>query len=127
MLGSAPVVAFLPATDLDRSSEFFGGILGLEVTEISSFACVVRGGGSTIRITKVDGLRPQPFTVLGWVVADIAATVTELAARGVAFARYQGMDQDDLGLWATPGGDRVAWFTDPDGNVLSLTQLRSHP
>jgi catechol 2,3-dioxygenase-like lactoylglutathione lyase family enzyme len=123
MLGSDPVVAFVPATDLDRSADFFGGILGLEVTEISPFACVLRGGGTTIRITKVDQLRPQPFTVLGWTVADISLVVTGLADAGVQFMRYPGMDQDDLGIWTTPGGDQVAWFTDPDRNVLSLTQF----
>jgi catechol 2,3-dioxygenase-like lactoylglutathione lyase family enzyme len=123
MLSTDSVVAFVPVTDLDRSADFFGGILGLEVTEISSFACVLRGGGTTIRITKVDQLRPQPFTVLGWTVADINRVVTGLTEAGVQFIRYPGMDQDDLGIWTTPGGDQVAWFTDPDRNVLSLTQF----
>src|ERR1022692_129865 len=108
MLGTDSVVAFVPVTDLDRSADFFGGILGLEVTEISPFACVLRGGGTTIRITKVDQLRPQPFTVLGWTVADISLVVTGLADAGVQFMRYPGMDQDDLGIWTTPGGDEVA-------------------
>ena len=63
------------------------------------------------------------YTVLGWRVADIAATARGLAGRGVAFLRYDGMDQDDNGVWTTPGGDRVAWFGDPDGNTLSLTEF----
>ena len=66
---------------------------------------------------------PQPFTVLGWAVRDIAQTVRELAARGVAFHRYGFMQQDDLGIWSAPSGARVAWFPDPDGNTLSLTQF----
>jgi catechol 2,3-dioxygenase-like lactoylglutathione lyase family enzyme len=123
MLGSAPVIAFVPATALDRSSDFFGGVLGLDVAEISPFACVLTGGGTMIRVTKVAQLRPQPFTVLGWSVTDIAVTVTELTGRGVRFVRYPGMEQDHLGIWTTPGGDQVAWFTDPDQNVLSLTQF----
>lgn len=124
MLGSSPVIAFVSATDLDRSSDFFGGTLGLEVVEISPFACVLQGNGTSIRVTKTDELKPQPFTVLGWAVVDISQTVTDLTGRGVRFVRYPGMDQDHLGIWTTPGGDQVAWFTDPDGNVLSLTQFR---
>jgi catechol 2,3-dioxygenase-like lactoylglutathione lyase family enzyme len=123
MLGSAPVIAFVPAADLDASCDFYSGVLGLEVAEISPFACVLNGSGAMIRVTKVDQLRTQPFTVLGWTATDIAAEVTELTGRGVKFVRYQGMEQDDLGIWTTPGGDRIAWFTDPDGNVLSLTQF----
>jgi predicted enzyme related to lactoylglutathione lyase len=124
MLSSAAVVAFVPASDLDRSSDFYGGVLGLEITEISPFACVLRGGGITIRVTKVDEHRPQQFTVLGWTVADISQVISGLTERGVQFTRYPGMEQDALGVWTTPGGDQVAWFTDPDSNVLSLTQLR---
>ncbi|KAA2254281.1 VOC family protein [Solihabitans fulvus] len=123
MLGSAQIVAFVPATDLERSREFYENVLGLRVTEVTAFACVLTAGGVTVRITQVDQLRPQPFTVLGWVVSDIEATAVELVARNVRFARYDGMSQDAHGVWTTPSGDRVAWFTDPDGNVLSLTQL----
>jgi len=125
MLGSAQVIAFVPATDLDRSADFYGAVLGLETAEISPFACVLTGSGTMIRVTRVDHLKPQPFTVLGWAVTDIGQTVTELTDRGVRFVRYPGMEQDRLGVWTTPGGDQVAWFTDPDGNVLSLTQFRS--
>jgi catechol 2,3-dioxygenase-like lactoylglutathione lyase family enzyme len=123
MLGSAPVIAFVPATDLDVSCDFYSGVLGLEVTEISPFACVLNGSGTMVRVTKVDQHRPQPFTVLGWAVTDIAVAVSELTSLGVTFTRYQGMEQDHLGVWATPGGDQIAWFRDPDGNVLSLTQF----
>ena len=80
-------------------------------------------GGTTLRVTKVDGFTPHPFTVLGWVVPDIAGTLDALAQRGVAALRYPGVSQDDRGIWTTPGGDQVAWFCDPDGNTLSLTQL----
>ncbi len=123
MLGSAPVMAFVPSTDLERSRRFYEQTLGLRVEEVTPFACVMRAGGTIMRITKVDGLRPQPFTVLGWTVADIRHFVANLAALGVEFTRYAGMGQDSDGIWAAPGGDLIAWFTDPDGNTLSLTQL----
>jgi catechol 2,3-dioxygenase-like lactoylglutathione lyase family enzyme len=123
MLESAHAVAFVPATDLDRARDFYGGVLGLEVLDVSGFACVFRAGGTTLRVTLVGELSPQPFTVFGWEVAAIADTMAGLAARGVVFARFEGMDQDPAGVWTTPGGDQVAWFRDPDGNVLSLTQF----
>ncbi|MFE9575750.1 VOC family protein [Nocardia sp. NPDC006044] len=84
---------------------------------------MVRNGGTMIRVTAVEKLVPQPFTVLGWAVADIAGSVAALVSRGVEFVRYDGIGQADNGVWTTPGGDQVAWFTDPDGNVLSLTEF----
>jgi catechol 2,3-dioxygenase-like lactoylglutathione lyase family enzyme len=123
MLGSASAIAFLPSTDLDRSRRFFADRLGLTVEEVTPFACVLRAGTTTLRVTRVDTLHPQPFTVFGWRVPDVRATVAELAAADVQFLRYEGMDQDPAGVWTTPGGDQVAWFRDPDGNTLSLTQF----
>lgn len=116
-------MAFVPTTDLERAREFFGSVLGLEHEETNPFASVFRVGPTMLRVTKVESLVPQPFTVLGWSVPDIDSTVRELTERGVTFTRYDGMGQDDLGVWTTPGGERVAWFTDPDGNTLSLTQF----
>ena len=75
-----------------------------------------------LRVTAVHQVVPAGYTVLGWRVADIEAVVRDLSARGVAFSRFDGMDQDDNGIWTSPGGAKVAWFTDPDGNLLSLTQ-----
>jgi catechol 2,3-dioxygenase-like lactoylglutathione lyase family enzyme len=124
MLTSAPAIAFVPSTDLDRSRRFFADVLGLPVVELTGFALVLRAGPTMLRVTKVDDLRVQPFTVFGWQVSDIDGAVADLTGRGVAFLRYDGLDQDGYGVWATPGGDRVAWFTDPDGNTLSLTQFR---
>jgi len=123
MLASARVVAFVPSTDLGRSRSFYESVLGLPVVSADGFAVVVDGPGGHIRITDVgSALRVQQFTVLGWQVADIAAEVDALAGRGVAFVRFPGMEQDDRGVWAAPGGARVAWFRDPDGNILSLDQ-----
>ena len=123
MLESARAMAFVPATDLGRARDFYEGVLGLEVLDVSGFACVFRAGGATLRVALVDQLSPQPFTVFGWAVGAISETMAGLAAHGVEFLRYEGMDQDPAGVWITPGGDRIAWFRDPDGNVLSLTQF----
>ncbi len=123
MLGSASIIVFVPAADLARSRRFYEETLGLTVDEVTPFACLLRAGDTMLRITKVGELRPQPFTVAGWAVPEIRPLVRDLAARGVQFTRYDGMGQDADGVWATPGGDLVAWFTDPDGNTLSLTQF----
>jgi catechol 2,3-dioxygenase-like lactoylglutathione lyase family enzyme len=123
MLGSAPAIAFLPSTDLNRSRRFFADRLGLTVEEFTPFACVLRAGTTMLRVTQVGKLQPQPFTVFGWQVQDIHAVLAELAAADVACLRFEGMDQDSAGVWTTPGGDQVAWFRDPDGNTLSLTQF----
>jgi hypothetical protein len=84
---------------------------------------VFDAGGARLRVTAVDAVSPQPYTVLTWSVADIATIVRALASRGVRLLRYPGMEQDELGLWLSPNGARVAWFDHPDHNVLSLTQF----
>jgi|SRR5215470_13008774 len=123
MLDSSDVIAFAPAADLARARAFYEQVLGLRVIEQNDVACVLDANGTMLRVTAVAEVARPGYTVLGWRVADIPAVVRGLAARGVVFARYDGLDQDDDGIWTTPGGDRVAWFTDPDGNVLSLTQF----
>jgi catechol 2,3-dioxygenase-like lactoylglutathione lyase family enzyme len=123
VLAASEAVAFLPSQDLRRSEQFFGGVLGLPLVSKSSFAYVFKCGGTTLRVTKVDTLRPHPFTVFGWLVADLRLVVAELRERGTNFLRYEGLSQDDLDVWTTPNGDLVAWFQDPDLNVLSLTEL----
>src|ERR1700746_3907234 len=117
------LIAFVPATDLDRARTFYEGTLGLPFESANPFACVFRAGGTMLRVTKVDALTPQPFTVLGWSVADLETDVRDLTAAGVRFERFDGMGQDDLGVWTTPDGSKVAWFKDPDGNTLSLTEF----
>ena len=126
MLETSEAVAFLPSEDLQRSERSYHGVLDLPLVSRSPFASVFKIAGATLRVTKVDGLRPQPFTVFGWVVADLRAAVTELRDRGTDMLRYDGLDQDDHGVWTTPSGDLVAWFQDPDTNVLSLTQLATN-
>lgn len=123
VLGDRSLMAFIPVSDLNAAQAFYGGILGIQVTEESPYAVVMDAGGTMLRLTQVDGLRPQPFTIAGWRVPDMGESIDALAARGVTFIRYEGMDQDAKGIWSTPGGDQVAWFKDPDGNTLSLTRF----
>ena len=121
VLADAPFIGFIPVRDLAAARAFYEGTLGLRVVDDSPFALVLDAGGTMLRVTPVPGLAARPFTAAGWNVPDIGAAVRDLGGRGVEFARYDGMAQDDLGIWTTPGGDRVAWFQDPDGNTLSLT------
>jgi predicted enzyme related to lactoylglutathione lyase len=123
MLGSSELVAFAATADLRRAREFYEQVLGLTVTQDTDFACVFDASGTMLRVTAVEQVARPGYTVLGWRVADIGATARALAARGVRCTRYDGMDQDENGVWTTPGGDQVAWFSDPDGNTLSLTQF----
>ncbi|HXN33665.1 MAG TPA: VOC family protein, partial [Polyangiaceae bacterium] len=104
---------------------FYEGALGLKVEYEDDFAIACDAHGTSLRIQKVEALRPQPVTALGWTVPDIAAAVDGLAKNGVRFERYGGMDQDKRGIWNAPGGAKVAWFKDPDGNTLSLTERRA--
>jgi catechol 2,3-dioxygenase-like lactoylglutathione lyase family enzyme len=122
VLGAADLVAFIPTLDLDAGEAFYGSVLGLRLTERTPFAVVFDAGGTQLRVTKVAALSPHPFTVLGWRVADITAAVAQLHARGVPLTRYDGIAQDDDGIWTAPDGAQVAWFTDPAGNTISLQQ-----
>ena len=121
MLSDRRLMAFVPVGDLSAAKSFYGGLLGLRVTEENSYAVVLDAGGTMLRLAQVDGLRPQPFTIAGWQVFDMGRSIDMLERRGVSFIRYEGMDQDAKGVWTTPGGDQIAWFKDPDGNTLSLT------
>ncbi|HLN43740.1 MAG TPA: VOC family protein [Acidimicrobiales bacterium] len=122
LLGSSELVAFVATTDIDRAGAFYGGVLGLPLVEDGPSACVFDAHGTQLRVTPVAEIRTAPYTVLGWAVDDMVAAVQALVHAGVGFERFAGMEQDGLGAWAAPSGARVAWFTDPDGNVLSLTQ-----
>jgi pimeloyl-ACP methyl ester carboxylesterase/catechol 2,3-dioxygenase-like lactoylglutathione lyase family enzyme len=122
--GNAKAMTFIVTRDRARAKAFYGGVLGFEQTSEDDFAAVFDLNGTMLRISTVDDHRPPAHTVLGWSVPDIAATVTALKAKGVAFTVYPGFGQDELGIWTSPaGGARVAWFLDPDGNNLSLTQF----
>lgn len=119
----AAMTSFIAVTDPERARHFYSDVLGLElIGDNAPFALVYRSGGRTLRVSIVGTLAPQPFTVVGWEVTDIRAKVHALMEKGIAFHRYDGMGQDELGLWQPPGATGyVAWFSDPDGNVLSLS------
>jgi catechol 2,3-dioxygenase-like lactoylglutathione lyase family enzyme len=121
MLGGLGPVTFLPTTDGDAARAFYEGVLGLTFVEDQGFALVFDLGGTPLRITRVESFTPQPFTVLGWAVDDLEGTIRELADRGVTFEHFAQLEQDALGIWTSPGGTRVAWFRDPDGNTIGLS------
>jgi catechol 2,3-dioxygenase-like lactoylglutathione lyase family enzyme len=116
-------MAFAATTDLAAARAFYQRALGLPLTGESPIACTFDAGGTTLRVNTAEAVIAAPYTVLGWTVTDIAATVGDLKARGVDFERFDGVEQDALGIWSAPGGALVAWFKDPDGNMLSLTQF----
>jgi catechol 2,3-dioxygenase-like lactoylglutathione lyase family enzyme len=121
VLDDAAFVGFIPVRDLDSAQEFYCGVLGLKAVERNPVALLVDTAAGSLRLTSVPEFRPQPFTIAGWLVPDMSSTVAALATAGVTMQRYEGMGQDEQGVWTAPSGDRVAWFTDPDGNVLSVT------
>lgn len=123
MLESSGLIAFAATASPAAARAFYEQALGLRVVEQNDFACVFDANGTMLRVTTVAEVSRAGYTVLGWQVADIETAVQGLAARGIAFTRYDGMDQDENGIWTAPGGDKVAWFADPDGNTLSLTQF----
>jgi catechol 2,3-dioxygenase-like lactoylglutathione lyase family enzyme len=122
MLAQATLVAFVATAAPDGARAFDGGTLGLRLVSEDPFALVFDGGGVELRVAKVPSLAPAPHTVLGWSVKDVRETVSGLAARGVVFERFEGMPQDEVGIWTSPSGARIAWFKDPDGNLLSVAE-----
>lgn len=122
MLGDKPLVTFIVTKDADKARQFYEGVLGLTFVEDTPFALVFDAHGIQLRVTRVEELTPSPHTVLGWDVGDVPAAVRELAAKGVTFEIYEGFGQDEDGIWSAPDGSKVAWFKDPDGNLLSVSQ-----
>jgi predicted enzyme related to lactoylglutathione lyase len=122
-LPTSELIAFMPTTDLVAARVFYEKGLGLPLAGESPIACTFDANGTTLRVIAVEKIPEAPYTVLGWNVVDIEASIRELTSRGVVFEKFDGVDQDALGVWRSPGGARVAWFKDPDGNTLSLTQF----
>jgi catechol 2,3-dioxygenase-like lactoylglutathione lyase family enzyme len=122
VLESAELVAFVPAADLGRARHFYEIVLGLPCVDATAIACVFDCGGTTLRLTLVPDFSPAAYTVIGWAVPDLGAAVQSIIEQSVVMERYPGIDQDERGIWTTPGGDKVVWFKDPEGNTLSLTQ-----
>jgi len=133
MLGNQKIVAFVAVRDRDAARKFYRDTLGLRLMGEDQFGMVFDANGTTVRVSPVPDWTPPQFTVLGWEVEDIAASVKALAGAGIEFQRYPWMKgQDELGIWTSPSGPdiaavhagaRVAWFKDPDGNVLSVSQM----
>jgi catechol 2,3-dioxygenase-like lactoylglutathione lyase family enzyme len=121
MLGSTNIVAFVPTKDPVKARAFYEGVLGLRFVKDDGFALVMDANGTMVRISKAE-FSPAQFTILGWQVTDIGKTAANLQAKGVKFERFGFFEQDQLGIWTAPTGDKVAWFKDPDGNILSVSQ-----
>lgn len=122
ILEAAKPAIIICTRDRARATAFYRDILGLRVAYEDSFAAVFNIGGGTLRVSIMADFTPHEHTILGFNVPDVAATVKALREKGVTFNSYQHVRQDELGIWTAPGGTmRVAWFRDPDGNVLSVT------
>src|SRR5437868_155123 len=119
LLGSKQIIAFVYTTDPARAKKFYGDTLGLRFVSEDKYAVVFDANGTMLRVGIFPGLTPAKHTVVGWEVADIAAAAQELQKAGIELQRYEWMPQDGSGIWTAPGGDKVGWFNDPDGNVLS--------
>jgi catechol 2,3-dioxygenase-like lactoylglutathione lyase family enzyme len=122
MLGSTNIVAFVPIKDGDKAREFYEGVLGLRFVKDDGFALVFDSNGIMVRAAKLKEFTPAQFTVLGWQVSNLEDAVRSLENRGVKFEIFGFFKQDELGIWTAPTGDKVAWFKDPDGNMLSVSQ-----
>ncbi len=124
MLVYCDIIAFIATTQPERARGFYSEKLGLRLVEDTPYALVYDANGTMLRIQKVQALTPAGYTVLGWHVDDIHETVEILLKQGVIFNSYPGLPQDEQGIWTTPDGNKIAWFGDPDGNTLSLTEIR---
>ena len=121
-LRDCDLVAFVNIVKVDRAKEFYTQTLGLTLIEEFPYVLVFDAHGIMLRLSIVKEKPAFPGTVLGWRVPDAAAAVAELKRAGVQFERYGSMQQDELGIWTSPTGAKVAWFKDPDGNVLGVSQ-----
>jgi len=123
MLGSCSLTTFILTADAQRAKMFYSETLGLRFVKQDEYALVFDANGIVLRITSLPNHTPSEHPVLGWEVPDIAQTAAALAAAGVAIERYSFIEQDELGVWTGPGGSpKLAWFKDPDGNILSIAQ-----
>lgn len=122
MLGDQNIVAFVPTTDFERARAFYEGILGLRFKHEDGFALVLDANGIMLRIAKIPVFEPARFTVLGWEVQGIHDVVAKLTEKGLLFEQFGLLNQDEARVWTAPTGDKVAWFKDPDGNILSLSE-----
>jgi catechol 2,3-dioxygenase-like lactoylglutathione lyase family enzyme len=121
MLANNRIKAFVSTTQPLKARQFYENKLGLKLLSEDKYGIEFEANGAHLRISIVEKLAPQPFTVLGWDTNDIVSTVKRMNEKGILFERYTFIDQDESGIWTAPGGTRVAWFKDPDGNLLSVS------
>lgn len=122
MLKNSRIIGFAPTKDAARAKEFYVGQLGLEFVSDDEYALALNANGNMIRIIKAGEFKPVQYTVLGWEVKNIESIVVGLRERGVVFEQYPFIHDKALGIWSAPNGDKIAWFKDPDGNVLSISE-----
>jgi catechol 2,3-dioxygenase-like lactoylglutathione lyase family enzyme len=127
MLSSYSLIGFLLTKDYDKARAFFEAKLGFQFVSVDQYALAMRAGAHMIRISKVSDFTPARNTVLGWEVQDIETVVSWLKQRGVTFEKYPFIQDPEIGIWTAPSGDQVAWFKDPDGNVLSVSEHVKSP
>lgn len=123
MLDNAPLIAFVTVSDATRARHFYTDILGLELVEEGPFALEFDCAGTMLRVALANHVVPAPYAVLGWRVENIDETVHKLAAAAIGLQYFDGLGQSEDGIWQSPSGARIAWFKDPDGNLLSVTQF----
>ncbi len=123
MLHQSQVITFIPTRHREQAREFYRDVLGLRLVREEPVVSIFDANGVMLRITDVEDFQPARYTILGWQVRSIRDAIQELEWKGVSFARFPGLDQDEQGVWCAPSGAKVAWFRDPDGNILSLTQF----
>lgn len=122
MLADKELKAFVPTVKPNESKTFYRDILGLELLSEDNYALEFNANGTLLRVIIVQDLTPQKFTVLGWNVSDISSEIKTLNMKGIVCEKYAFLQQNSLGIWTAPNGTKVAWFKDPDGNVLSLSE-----
>ena len=123
MLADKKLKAFIPTIMPEKAKAFYQDVLGLKLLSEDEFAMEFNANGVLLRVTTVPSLKPHEFTVLGWNVPEISSLIRLMNSKGVFFEKYNFLTQDDLGIWTAPGGAKVAWFKDPDGNLLSLSEV----
>ena len=121
---NSKIISFVATVKPEKARTFYEKTLGLKLLYEDGFAIVFDVNGVMLRVQKVEELVPAGYTVLGWEVADIRKEVKALGKKGVKFEVFPGMGQDELGVWVSPAGGKIAWFKDPDGNILSLTEFK---
>lgn len=123
MLAKKELKAFVPTIIPAKAKAFYKDVLGLRLLSEDNYALEFDANGMRLRVIVVPELQPHNFTALGWNVDDISSTIKQLNEQEVECEKYDFIQQDELGIWTSPGGAKVAWFKDPDGNILSLSQL----